>query len=109
MSVDWNSLEIGPLLGVFGEPFTWSLAGLQPFQAAGVYDEAYQEESLAGGVPVMTTGPAVGIRVSDFPRLPRQGEQCTCIRTGVSFTVRKPKPDSHGHALLLLNALGAPA
>jgi len=107
--INWDQLVIGPLVDqVFGEPFTWSLAGLQPFQANGVYDEGYADQELAGGVPVMTTGPAVGIRTADFPRVPKKGDQCTCIRTGVTFQVRKPKPDSHGHATLLLNALGAP-
>lgn len=109
--INFDALVVQPLVDqVFGEPFTWSLSrGTVSFQANGVYDEGASEETLAGGVPVITTGPIIGIRVADFPQLPAQGDQCTCVRTGVTFQIQKVKADSHGHALLKLNALGAPA
>lgn len=108
--INWDALVIQPLVDkVFGEPFTWSLQnGAYAFLANAVYDEEYQEEVLNGaGVPIMTTGPAVGIRLADFPTMPRQGDQCTCIRTGVTFQIQRPRPDSHGHVFMKLNALGA--
>lgn len=105
--IDFDSLVVGPLINqVYGEPFVFDLAGIAPFQANAVYDEAYQEIDLAGGTGVMTTGPAIGIRVLDFPRLPKQNDECTCQRTGVQFVMQKPQPDSHGGAFIKLNALG---
>lgn len=110
MSIDWDSLVIGPVVGVFGEPFTFTPAvsnpSSPPYSITGVFDEAYRELDLAGGTAATTEMPVLGVQMSQFPVMPRQGDQALCQRTGELFVVKEVRIDGHGAAKLMLNYIG---
>ncbi|WP_431276273.1 head-tail joining protein [Variovorax ureilyticus] len=99
--IDWDSLVLGPLQGVFGEAVTHLPATGDPQAGSGIFDEAYREVDLAGGMAVTTEHPVLGIRISDYPVLPVQGDQV--IVHGMTFVIREVQVDGHGAAKLLLN------
>ncbi len=101
--VDWDSLVLGPLQGVFGEPVTHLPATGEPQAGSGIFAEAYREVDLAGGMAVTTESPVLGIRTSDFPVPPLQGDQVIVPRIGKTFVIREVQLDGHGAAKLLLN------
>jgi hypothetical protein len=78
-------------------------AGGGPFQIAGVFDEAYREVDPAAGMALTTETPVLGVRLSQFPLPPLQGDALTIVRTGETYLVKEVRPDSHGYAKLLLN------
>lgn len=102
--IDWGQNVLGPLLGVFGEAATYAPATGAPFAIIGIFDEAYRELSgLESGIAMTTEMPVLGVRVSDFPASPLQGDQLTLQRTGVRYVVREVRLDGHGYAKLMLN------
>jgi len=101
--VDWDSLVLGPLHSVFGEPVTFLPAVGSPRAVHGIFDEAYREVDLAGGMAVTTEHPVLGIRTSDFPVLPLQGDQVNVPSRGKTYVIREVQIDGHGAAKLLLN------
>lgn len=101
--IDWDSLVLGPVQGVFGEPVMFLPAIGSPLAVSGIFDEAYREVDLAGGMAVTTESPVLGIRVSDFSVLPVQGDQVTVASRSKTYVVREVQIDGHGGAKLLLN------
>ncbi len=103
MAIDWDGNVLAPVLGVFGESITYSPAAGAPFAISGVFDEAYSEIDLAGGMPVTTDTPVVGVRLAQFAAPPSQGDSLTIARLGWTFVVKEVRPDGHGYAKLMLN------
>lgn len=101
--VDWDALVLGPVHGVFAEAVVYLPRGGAPYPTEGIFDEAYREVDLAGGMAVTTETPVLGIRLSAFPRVPLQDDQLQVVRTGITFTIRETQLDGHGAAKLLLN------
>lgn len=103
--IDWDSLVIGPLMKVFGEPepVRFMPATLAPFGIDGIYDPAYVEVELAGGMGVTSARPVLGVQLSQFASPPLQGDRLTIVRTGETFLVKEVRPDGHGWAKLMLN------
>lgn len=101
--VDWDALVLGPVHGVFAEPVVYLPQGGSAVTTEGIFDEAYREVDLAGGMAVTTETPVLGIRLSAFPRVPLQDDQVQVVRTGVTYTIRETQLDGHGAAKLLLN------
>lgn len=90
-------------MGVFGEPVHYMPATTKPSDISGVYDAAYVEVDLAGGMGIPTARPVLGVQLSQFSTLPLQGDRLTIKRTGETFLVREVRPDGHGSAKLMLN------
>jgi len=104
MAVDWDRLVLGPTQRVFGEPVTYAPADDGPFQTTGIFDRAYTEVDIAeDGTQINTTLPVLGVRLSQFPIGPKQGDQLT-VQGGV-YVVKDVRPDGHGAAKLMLNRL----
>lgn len=103
--IDWDKNVLAPLENVFGEPVQYLPAVGAAFSITGIFAEAYKEVDLAGGMGVTTVTPVVGIRLSQFPNLPTQGDQLTILRTTSTYVVKEVRPDSHGSVLLMLNYL----
>jgi hypothetical protein len=108
--IDWESLVVGPVTGVFGEAVTYAPAFAAPFLIMGVFDEGYVDQAPLGmaemiGIPSNVTAarPVLGIQLSTFITAPAQGDTLTVLRTGQAFTVAEVQADGHGHAMLLLN------
>jgi hypothetical protein len=102
--IDWGKHVLSPCIGVFGEPAIFIPAAGTPFPINGVFDNAYSVVTMSDyGTPVSTLHPAIGVNLSDFPAAPLQGDQIIIARTGKTYVVREPRPDSHGWAFLILN------
>lgn len=104
--IDWDKNVLAALENVFGEPVQYMPAVGAPFPITGIFDEAYKEVDLAGGMGANSVMPVLGVRLSQFSNPPLQGDQLTILRTGGTYIVKKPEPDSHGSILLKLNYLG---
>lgn len=101
--IDWDAAVLGPCEAVFGESVTYRPINAAEFVTTGIFDEAYREVDIAGGMGVTTESPVLGIRMSQFSIPPMQGDQLTIDRTGKTYAVREVRSDSHGSARLMLN------
>lgn len=107
MAVDFDTLVIGPLQGVFGEPAIYSPTIGSSFPISIVFDNAYKPVTISEyGPEAVAAFPAAGVQTSQFPNPPVQGDQLTVASNGKTYAVRKPEFDSHGGALLPLNYIG---
>jgi hypothetical protein len=101
--IDWDLLVLARLQGVFGEPVTYLPAIGSPRAVSGIFDEAYREVDLAGGMAVTTQSPVLGIRTSEYLSLPLQGDQFVVPSRNKTYIVREVQIDGHGAAKVLLN------
>lgn len=102
--IDFDSLVIGPLIGIFGEPATFEPANdAAAFPITGVFDEANLELDLTGETAVTTQVPTIGVQLSQFPVPPLQDDRLVIVRTATRYIVKEVRVDSHGHARLMLN------
>ena len=101
--IDWDNLVLAPLQTVFGEPVTFIPKSGSQYSGSGVFDEAYREVDLAGGVAVTTESPVLGIRMSQMQSALQQGVQVFVVRLGKTYLVREVPVDGQGSAKLLLN------
>lgn len=103
--INWDSLVIGPLQGVFGEPVTYRPYASQPYQITGVFDDAYLKEVLfedaSQGVTEISA--VLGVQLSQFSTEPAQSDQLFVARVNSTYVVREVRTDSHGGAKLLLS------
>jgi len=113
MSIDWDALVLGPVMGIFGEGVsvddtTWPLytpRRLPGFRLAdAVFDEQYEQVDVNpdDGTTSTTHLPVLGVRVSLFPRPPAQNDKVMIPSTGKTYVVRDAQPDGHGYAKLML-------
>ncbi len=101
--IDWDALVLGPAVGIFGEPVTYTYAAGAPISITGVYDEQYVGVDVADGQQVTSSMPVLGVRLSQFPLMPQQGDTLFIQRTAETFVVKEVRPDGHGAAKLMLN------
>jgi hypothetical protein len=99
--IDWDAVVLGPVHGVFDEPVVFMPKIGAQYAGTGIFDKAYREVDLAGGMAVTTEVPMLGIRTSQCPVPLKQGDQ-VLIRTTV-YMIREPQFDGKGYAKLLLN------
>jgi hypothetical protein len=101
--IDWDKAVSGPCTRIFGEPARFMPATTRPFDINGMYNSAYVEVDLAGGMGVTSARPVLGVQLSQFPNPPLQGDRLTIVRTAETFRVKEVRPDGHGWVLLMLN------
>lgn len=101
--IDWDGKVLGPVMGVFGEAATYAPSVGAPFTVWGVYDEAYRDVDLSGGMGVTSAQPVLGVRLSQFLVAPQQDDVLTILRTNETFRVKEVRSDGHGGAKLMLN------
>lgn len=110
MTVDWNSIVIGPLHGVFAEPVTYKPFAGGSFAITGVFDNAYLKEVMfedaSSGVTEVSA--VLGVQLSQFPAPPMQNDQLSIPSVNTTYVVRQVRPDSRGAAKLLLNKVSSP-
>lgn len=111
MSIDWDGLVLGPVMGIFGESAdraglpVYTPRGLPAFELAdAVFDAQYEQVIVAGdGSQSTSRRPVLGVRLSLFlARPPQQNDKVLIPATGKTYVVKDVQPDGHGHALLLL-------
>jgi len=110
MSIDWDDLVLGPVMGIFGESAEG--AGLPIYTPRGlpaialadaVFDAQYEQVEIADdGSQSTTRRPVLGVRRSLLPQDPRQNDTVYIPRTAKTYVVKEPRSDGHGHWLLML-------
>ena len=116
MSVNWDSLVIGPVCDIFGGAVTYTPVGGLPFSVDNaVFDKAILKEAIFqdGTVGVTTTKPTMGVQLSKFPSIPIQNDRVFVgiyegMAINTTFAVKEVREDGHGWAFLLLNKVSSP-
>lgn len=104
--IDWDAVVLSSVHGVFGQLATYTpAAGGASFNVTGVFDEAYKELDLAGGTAITTETPVLGVRASEFPVPPEQGDTLLIQATGHRYIVNDVRTDGHGEIKLILGYL----
>jgi hypothetical protein len=110
MPIDWNSVVIGPLHGVFAEPVTYMPYAGGSFAITGVFDDAYLKEVMfedaSSGVTEVSA--VLGVQLSQFSSPPVQNDQLSVPSANSTYVVRQVRPDSRGAAKLLLSKVSSP-
>ncbi len=111
MAVDWDKDLLAPIMSsdVFGEdvkPIFHPVTG-GSFPIDGVFDRPYKGLVVeADGEPAIATRePLLGVRLSQFPTAPLQGDTVVLAGAG-TYVVTSIEPDGKGWALLRLNLVG---
>lgn len=85
-----------------GESIAYRTSALRMTSIRGIFDAVYQP--LGGGeLQVMSSGPAVFVRLEDLPTDPREDRGARVIVDGTHYQIREVQPDGRGGALLLLH------
>tara|TARA_R110002110_G_scaffold64634_5_gene178579 strand:+ start:215 stop:550 length:336 start_codon:yes stop_codon:yes gene_type:complete len=66
----------------------------------GVFDAAHELVDTGGDAPVSSTGPVLGIRLSEFSTPPVSGNELTI--DGAFYRINDVQPDGQGGAKLML-------
>jgi hypothetical protein len=96
------------VLQTFGDVVAGSYApksGAGAFPVTGIFDEAFHDLELdpRSGASNSIVRPVLGVDLSQFAAPPVQGDRWTRAGGG-TYLVKNVEPDSHGWALLKLNA-----
>jgi hypothetical protein len=108
MAIDWDKHVLAPMMSsdVFGEDVqpTFLPAAGGSFPLDGVFDRAYKGLVIdADGEPeIATREPVIGVRLSQFPQEPLQGDRILIPSVGLTFMVSNVEPDGKGWAMLRL-------
>lgn len=105
MRKDLASIALRAVVGVMGQPITYTRAG-QATAARGVYQASHVGLDPETGVRVNSTQPVLLVNRENLPFAPRQGDMVEVLNEGV-FQVRDPQPDGHTGWLLLLHRIAA--
>ncbi|WP_392563207.1 hypothetical protein RHO12_12690 (plasmid) [Orbus sturtevantii] len=104
MSINWDKELLAPLHDTFGGNAEYRPRVGVAFKINVIFDRAYTYiTTLDDGSEMVSTAPAIGIRESDFVRLPVQGDKVFIDDVKELFIVREMHPDSLGGQKLLLN------
>lgn len=74
-----------------------------PITIKGIFDAAYQDVEILDGAAVQTIKPRLGVRLSDLPAAPREGDRCTI--NGKNYRVAEVRPDGEAGAALFLHTI----
>jgi hypothetical protein len=106
MAINWDSLVLAPVMGIFGEdqlPRYTSRNGVAFDLADAVYDSEYQDIIVQDDMSSVTQSrPVLGVRLSLFALPPKQNDKVFIPSVNTTFVVSDVRPDGHGHAKLIL-------
>lgn len=118
MAIDWDALVLAPVMAAFGEgspvdqaswPIYKPVGGAAFALADAVFDRAYAEVELDPEQGQVTNRkPCLGVRRSLFVADPAQNDLVYVPSVGITFVVKNPEPDGHGHVKLILQATSKP-
>jgi hypothetical protein len=97
--------QIHGLLGVatrqLGEPVVYTATNRDPVSVTGVFDATGAEIDPSTGAVIVSTKPTLGIRDSDLPATPQEGDRVTICE--VVYRVIEVMVDGQGGSLLKLH------
>jgi len=112
MGLNFSRLVMAPCVAVFGEAVTCeplvSSPGAPAFAARGIFDALHEVVEMAfrdagdnyDGNPVTSQAPVLGIRLADWPLVPKKGDRITVQAT--LYRVWDVQLDGQGKADLVL-------
>ena len=107
--IDFDALVLVPSMATFGETnqgfpaVVYTPANGSPYSVSGIFDPSYKEIKFGrDGEPVTVTMPVLGVKLSDFVLLPKQGDGIQA--RGTNYVIREVRVDGHGGAKLMLNS-----
>lgn len=89
--------------GRLGESIVYTPTVGSPITVEGVFDNAYVRALSANEPGVMSSGPAVFLRLEDLPSDPMADTGAIITRGTTTYTAHEVKPDGFGGVLLLLS------
>lgn len=97
--IDWDAAILAPVMGVFGEQVIYTPRnGVPVVITDAVFDEEAAEIQIGeDGQATTQRKPTLGMRASWFYTPPAQSDRVLIVRTGVTYIVKNPQPDGHGH------------
>lgn len=107
--IDWDTVLLAPVEGVFGQSALYSAAGGTQTPINGVFDEAVADVDVMDGVPVTTLRPCFSYRVIQLATPAAQGDSLLVYAASpaplvdTTYVIREVRPDGHGWCFLLLN------
>jgi len=108
--VDWDRVN-AQVDAEFGDPAQYAPAVGLPFTITGTFHQAYKSLDFADGVGVTSESPAIGVRLTEFPTQPKQGDRITITATnlhdGGTYVVKDVRRNGIGAAILLLNKVNS--
>jgi len=106
--IDWDSIVINPLVGVFGQSGFLTQAG-QTYPLSGIFDEVYTNIDVVDGMPVTTKMPCFSISLTEIVVIPKQKSKLFIPASfgaplnNTNYIIREVQNDGHGWCRLLLN------
>ena len=104
--IDFDALVLAPAQNILGAAIFVLPTLSQPLRSAyparGIYEAVQQTVILEGGEEMSTTRRTLGIRLSEFPIPPRQGD--SIIMGADTYLIDSSTPDGQGEAVLSLKA-----
>lgn len=114
--IDWAGLVVAPCIAAFGDTVvTYAPVAGGSYTFTGVFDRSFlsqiiNDAEFAGSA----RQPVMGMAAADLAVAPVQGDRFTVVSTtsagvvpGDQYIVKEPRPDGHGHILLMLQEFDA--
>ncbi|MBU6246464.1 MAG: hypothetical protein KGN77_01810 [Xanthomonadaceae bacterium] len=104
MTIDFDTLVLGPCMDAFGEPVVWMPAvGGASVSTTGVFDAFYKEIAEAGAeVGTAITRTFLGVRASSLPSLPVENDTFFLPNRNATYIVSEADSDGIGHLRIFL-------
>lgn len=100
--MSWSDLTdgvMGVAVAVFGDTATYTPSEGSAFEVEGIFRDQYLEID-SNGYEVLTDTPVLGVKNSDFPSPPEQGD--TLVYKGTNYTVQAVHKDGESGSTLIL-------
>jgi hypothetical protein len=88
-------------LATVGAAVRYAPSSGAPVDVVGIFDAAYVRVDGGGHLGVVSSGPAVFLRLEDLPSDPEEDAPAITV-DGVSYSVKDPSKDGQGGVLLRL-------
>lgn len=101
--IDWDALVLAPCENIFGEPVVFRPLNGEPLSVQGIFDRSFHELEEAEPSQRNVLLVSVGLRLSQLPREPKEGDLLDVPRLSMQFKVRQARPDGKGSVRCMLN------
>ena len=97
---DHTQLLLAACLNTFGQAVSYRDHSSVDYELRGIFSNEYEAVDPETGFPVMSSIPNIGIRLSDWPKAPVEGEHITV--NAKPYLVLRTEADGEGGAVVFL-------